>query len=389
METVCVIAVILGVAVLQVLLFLKHKKDAASLSERLDKGLSSIVDDCNRLLTSQTTLTTSAITSATATLSSQSAEMQQTTRRETEAKIQLINEGILKNIGVLKSAVEEALKSGRTEQAEALQKTFGSFEGSLETLRKSVADRLTGIGETAGQIVSASKDIQSLNAILRNPQGRGLFGESQLESILGNVFGNSGLYARQHVIEGNEKVDTVVFIDADKTRMIGIDSKFPLANAMPLLTGDIEPADKPAKRKLFDSDVLKRAEEISSRYIRPPKTEDFAIMFVPSESVYSLICENSSLLDRLGKMKVTLASPTTLAALLRVILSNISREKMARHADDLFKELSKISKDLERFNEDFGLLGRHLANASSKYGDVEKSARQFSDHVDKLKRGDS
>jgi len=147
METVCVIAVILGVAVLQVLLFLKHKKDAASLSERLDKGLSSIVDDCNRLLTSQTTLTTSAITSATATLSSQSAEMQQTTRRETEAKIQLINEGILKNIGVLKSAVEEALKSGRTEQSEALQKTFGSFEGSLETLRKSVADRLTGIGE--------------------------------------------------------------------------------------------------------------------------------------------------------------------------------------------------------------------------------------------------
>jgi DNA anti-recombination protein RmuC len=88
-------------------------------------------------------------------------------------------------------------------------------------------------------------------------------------------------------------------------------------------------------------------------------------------------------------MKVMLASPTTLAALLRVILSNISREKMARHADDLFKELSKISKDLERFNEDFGLLGRHLANASSKYGDVEKSARQFSDHVDKLKRGDS
>jgi DNA recombination protein RmuC len=384
-----IVSLIMAVIILQAVILLKKSKVNAVDTPYLDQSIAKLADNYAQLSNLQTQTTTAAITSATAALSSKSVEMQQSIKQETEEKIQVINQDILKNFNVIRGAVEEALKSGRTEQATAIQKTFGAFENSLETLRKSVADRLTGIGETAGQIVAASKDIQSLNAILRNPQGRGLFGESQLESILGNVFGNSGLYARQHVIEGNEKVDTVVFIDADKTRMIGIDSKFPLANAMPLLTGDIEPADKPAKRKLFDSDVLKRAEEISSRYIRPPKTEDFAIMFVPSESVYALICENSSLLDRLGKMKVTLASPTTLAALLRVILSNISREKMARHADDLFKELSKISKDLEQFNEDFGLLGRHLANASSKYGDVEKRARQFSDHVDKLKRGDS
>jgi DNA anti-recombination protein RmuC len=88
-------------------------------------------------------------------------------------------------------------------------------------------------------------------------------------------------------------------------------------------------------------------------------------------------------------MKVMLASPTTLAALLRVILSNISREKMARNADEIYKELSKISKDIERFNEDFNLLGRHLSNAMGKFGDVEKIAHQFSDHVEKLKKGDA
>lgn len=389
LETVCVLVAMAATIIVMVCFSMKNKKAASEISAHFDQGLARLTNDYATLLSTNTQMTTAAIVNATATLSGKSAELQESSKKEAQEKMQAINEDILKNMTTLKGIIEEALRSGRTEQARSLQDTFSAFEDSMNGLRNSVTQSLSGIGETSGQIMSASKDIQSLNAILRNPQGRGWFGEMQLESILGNVFGNSGLYIRQYVIEANEKVDTAVFIDSDKSRIIGIDSKFPLANAMPLMTGNLGPEERQARRKLFETDVIKRAEEISSKYIKPPKTEDFAVMFVPSESVYALICESNGLLERLGKMKVMLASPTTLAALLRVILSNISREKLAKNANDIYNELNKVAKDLNKFNDEFSLLGRHLSNASSKFSDAEKIARQFTEHVDKLKKGDA
>jgi DNA recombination protein RmuC len=311
--------------------------------------------------------------------------------KQTTESIQELRQELQKEVSTefreLKDNVQTTLSQGRTEQSAALAKATGALESRFSSLQKSIADNLTTLNTATGQVVSVSKDVQSLHNILKSPHGRGAFGEMSLEFLLGNMLGNTGMYQRQYTLDGNEKVDAAVFVNCEHTRVIGIDSKFPLANATPVLGGNPDPLSRAAYRKAFDNDVLRRAEEVRSKYIKPPKTEDFAFMFVPSESVFCLMLENAILYEKILSMKVYPVSPTTLLASLQIVLRNIQKEHISRNAEEIRKSLDLIAQDFGRFQKDFEILGGHIENSLTKYHNSEKDVSRLSLRFEELKRG--
>jgi len=374
METLlCVLQGIIAAGLLAVILLLI----------RIPKPLQSVDPDRLRSdLSSLQTNLSSIVTTSSVGLSKQTTESIQELKQELQKEV-------LTEFGKLKDNVQIELSQGRTEQGTALAKATSAIESRFSSLQKVITDNLTTLSTATGQVVSVSKDVQSLHNILKSPHGRGAFGEMSLEFLLGNMLGNTGMYQRQYTLDGNEKVDVAVFVNCERTRVIGIDSKFPLANATPLLNGTPDPLSKAAYRKAFDGDVLRRAEEVRSKYIKPPKTEDFAFMFVPSESVFCLMLENAILYEKVLSMKVYPVSPTTLLASLQIVLRNIQKEHISRNAEEIRKSLDLIAQDFLRFQKDFEVLGGHLENSITKYRNAEKDVSRLSLRLEDLKKGPS
>lgn len=312
--------------------------------------------------------------------------------------------------------INDDLSRGRQEQLDRLDKATAALQGRFEQLQKAtetklgeirgevekrltetvdqnlknfsaVAEKLTQLHEAAGQMVSLSKNVGELKTILQSPKARGAFGELTLEHMLAELFGgDTEIYATQHELDSHERVDAAIFIEPGKRCCVCIDAKFPLSNAQPLLEGQLSEADTRRCEKDFARDVLARAQEIASKYIRPPATLDFAFMFVPAESVYYLLLRNSQLHEQLLAMRVVPTSPNAFYAYLRAMAYAFRGRKLQHEARHVLTLIEQIAKDFSVFAEDFRVLGKHLSNAKSKWDEAAQEMDRFSERIIGVKR---
>lgn len=246
-------------------------------------------------------------------------------------------QSIERNIQLINEKVENRLTKG--------------FETTQEVFNK-VIKQLTIVNEAQKQMEKLSTDVISLNHLLSDKKTRGIFGETQLYHILENVFGKSSLlYETQKTLSNKNIVDALIYMPEGHGN-IPVDSKFPLENYKKMLDKTIDIVTQQEGEKLFKQDIKKHIDDISSKYLIVNETAKFALMFVPSEAIFSEIADrHDDLVNYAQKKNVWLTSPNTLIYMLttlQIIIKDLERNK---HAESMIKEVEKLGVEFKRLKE--------------------------------------
>jgi DNA recombination protein RmuC len=264
---------------------------------------------------------------------------------------------------------------------QSLQNTTNSISqnlGNAANIFGSVKESLGRLEGSNQQLIAISKDIASLQDILRAPKLRGQIGETLLENLLAQVLPQRN-FSMQHQFKTTaDTVDAVIKIGE---RLVSVDAKFSLENFQKMAAADDEAA-KSGFGKKFIQDIKNRIDEIATKYILPQEnTYDFALMYIPAENVYYEVIIKEDLFSYSVSRHVIPVSPNTMYAYLQVICLGLKGLKIEENAKEILKHLNMLSTEINKFKEDFDLLGKHLLNASQKYSDSSKRLERFSDKL--------
>ncbi|MES2634101.1 MAG: DNA recombination protein RmuC [Pseudomonadota bacterium] len=237
------------------------------------------------------------------------------------------------------------------------EKLQTTLETRLGESFKQVADRLEQVHKGLGEMQSLAQGVGDLQRVLTNVKTRGMFGEVQLEALLEQVLTNEQ-YAKQVETRprSNQRVDFAVKFpgrSADGTPVwLPIDAKFPRDDYERLLDAhdraDAAAADIAARA--LESRIRTEAKSIAESYLCPPHTTDFAILFLPIESLYAEVLRRPGLMDSLQRdYRVTLAGPTTLLAMLNSLHMGFRTLALEQQASEVWKVLGAVKTEFERY----------------------------------------
>lgn len=269
---------------------------------------------------------------------------------------------------------------------DAIQQRVGnslqeSTRQTLETMGK-VEKRLAVIDEAQKRMEHLGNDMATLNQILSNKQSRGAYGEIQLNDIVSDIMAPDD-YAFQAPLGNGRQVDCLLKLP-NPPGSIGVDSKFPLDGFQRLRGAEGREEREKAARQ-FRQDVLKHVRDIAERYIVVGETADQAIMFVPSEAVYAEIHASfADVVSESFRLRVFLASPTTLMALLNTIRSVLKDARMREQAGMIQTELMKMMKDVDRLGDRVDKLQKNFDTAYNTVRDVRISTDKISSKVGRI-----
>ena len=271
--------------------------------------------------------------------------------------------------------------------SEQMEKSRQASERATLTVHQQVQNftqGMTQLHEGLKGMHDSVKSVVSFQDLFRNPKLRGQWGEMSLEASLAQYFPKDR-YIIQHYFSSGEAVDAALRLPNDI--LLPIDSKFNWDNFQKLVNADND-IHKDGYRKLFYSDVKKKIDEISSKYILPAEgTTDFALMFVPAETVYYEIINNMKdvdVADYARKKKVILVSPNTFALSVSAIQHWYRDVHINQKTQSIIKKLEGIVADSAKLADNFRKLGGHLSNAQSAYEDSEKRLSLMTDRVSKV-----
>ena len=256
----------------------------------------------------------------------------------------------------------------------SLDSTKDTINSSLSLNTKDISDRLLHATEVigdlkkeAGAFSEVSRSMQALQDYLRSPKLRGNIGEMVLKDLISQMFPASS-FVLQHTFKSGNIVDAIIKTDAG---LLPIDSKFPMENFQKMMstTGKVEQA---SLRKLFARDIRAHVTAISKKYILPQEnTLDFALMYIPSESVFYEVASDPGLMEFSRIARVYPVSPNTLYAALQTILLSFEGKKIEQKAKEVFKIMRAVQKDFSKTSDSMTTLGGHLTNAYNKFSDVQ------------------
>lgn len=254
-----------------------------------------------------------------------------------------------------------------------------------------VQNRLGKLAQTNEQILGISKNIASLEDMLRAPKFRGGMGELFLGDLLAQIMPPEH-YTLQYRFKSGEIVDAVVRL-GDK--LVPVDSKYPLENFKKLTAAENE-LEKTAASKQFVRDVKKHVDAIAAKYILPDEdTYDFALMYVPAENIYyetiikdsSSDTENHPSLTYCLSKKVIPVSPNSFYAYLRTILLGLRGMQVEARAGEILADLNRLRIDFEKFGAQFELIGTHVDNAAKKFDEAAKSLGKLEVKLQQIETG--
>lgn len=258
--------------------------------------------------------------------------------------------------------LQEGSKEDRKVLLNSLQKNTQALNERLDNAARVIAQVQRNIGEMS-EIGRGMKDLQEF---LRSPKLRGNIGEQVLKEILAQMLPKQSFHL-QYTFKSGDKVDAAI---KTASGIIPVDSKFPLENFRKMMAAESE-TEKRKLKKDFVNDVRKHIRVISSKYILTEEgTIDYALMYVPSESVYYEIVNDPEIFDYAGKNRVLPVSPMTFYAYMKAILMSFEGQKIETRARQILQAIRAIQKDYNKVEENLGILGRHLTNAYNQMSNV-------------------
>ncbi len=279
--------------------------------------------------------------------------------KNTDAKFEALKTSNDQKLGEIKTVVDEKLQKTLNER----------FTQSFETVSKSLASVQQGLGE----MKELASDVGDLKSVMTNVKTRGGLGEIQLESILAEILPKT-LWERQYRISPakNEAVDFVVKLpgSGETPVLLPIDSKLPVEDYKRLVAansaGNREEAAK--ARKSLEARIKEEAKDISDKYIKPPLTTDFALMYLPFEGLYAEVTE-SELHETLRRdYRVNVTGPSTVAAFLNSLQLGFRTLEIQKRSGEVWRTLGAVKTEFEKFG---GLLEKTQKKLNEASGDLE------------------
>lgn len=301
----------------------------------------------------------------------------------------LINESVARSraeqtqsLETIRSSMEKSITALREENAKKLDEMRGVVDEKLQsTLEKRIAEsfklvseRLENVHKSLGEMQSVATNITDLKRVLTNVKARGTWGEVQLGNLLENMLAPEQ-YARniKPKPRGNEIVEFAIKLpgrdgENGKPVWLPIDSKFPKEDYERIVdaaqNADADALERAAKQ--LASTVEKCARDIRDKYIAPDYTTDFAVLFVPTEGLYSEILRRPGLAEKIQReYRVMVAGPTTFAALLTSLQKGFQTLAIQKNSAKIADTLRAVQKDFDTFGELLEKVGKKLSEAQS------------------------
>lgn len=315
------------------------------------------------------------------------ANVTQSTQQALAAQAQSTQQGLAdvkqstaKSISDLRLANAESIKEMKQDNAVQLDKMRQTVDEKLSaTLEqrfnqsfKIVNDRLEEINRTFGELQNLQTGVNDLNRIFKNVKTRGTWGEVSLESLLSQILAPEQYAKQVRIKRGSEDmVDFVIRMPGktDEEVWLPVDAKFPVEDYARLVEASEkgDPDGVESASKALAQRVKAEAMSIRDKYIAPPKTTDFAIMYLPTESLYAEVLRREGLVEDIqNKFRIVVCGPTTIAALLNSL-------QMGFKSVAIEKRSTEIGKLLQGFMTDFAMFTKLLQQTGDKIDGVRKT----------------
>src|SRR4051812_6824689 len=281
--------------------------------------------------------------------------------------------------------LREGMNKQLTEQLGTSNKQMQAQFAASAKIIADVTQKLTELERTNKSVGDVAGELKTLQNVLQNPKQRGVLGEYYLDQILKNLL-PPGTYELQYRMGEGLTVDAVIKLD---DKLLPIDSKFSLENYNRLI--DAKPEERPALERAFKEDLKRRIDE-TAKYINTDKgTLDQALMFIPSEAIYYDLLANKvgtagvsgrNLMQYAAKdKKVTIVGPSTLSAMLQVIVQGLHSVEIHKDTEKIRKNIEQLSKHLMAHNGYMqklgGSLGTTVGHFNATYKELGKIDRDI------------
>lgn len=310
-------------------------------------------------------------------------QIQESTEKRLREDSKNVNETILNGLKSIQEATDKKLSDIQHNMDEKLDKNLHT---RLDESFRQVGERLESLYRSLGELKSLENGVTSLNKTLSNVKARGVYGEMALENLLANILDKSQYEVNVATRSGSsERVEFAVKIPDKENKgyiYLPIDSKFP-ADIYGKVLQAAENADvdnlKVAIQELKVR-IRKEAMTIRDKYIAPPSTTDFAIMFLPTEGLYSEVLRIDGLVEECQeKYKIVVAGPTTLTAILNSLSVGFKYLTVNKKSEEIMKTLGNFKSQFEKFND-------LILKTQNKITDAQKAAEKLRDRSDMIQR---
>ena len=299
-----------------------------------------------------------------------------------------LNKQTTEGLKDIRTTIESQLKEVREDNTKQLTEMRHTVDEKLQTTLekrlgesfKQVSERLEQVHKGLGEMQTIATGVGDLKKVLSNVKTRGVLGEYQLANILEQLL-TPDQYAQNVATKKGSQAHVEYAIKlpgkaSDKEVWLPIDSKFPI-ESYDLMQQAFEQGDKvlieAAQKQLLKS-IESFAKDISSKYIDPPHTTDFAIMFLPVESLYAEVLRHPGLFEVLqNKYRITVTGPTTLSALLNSLQMGFRTLAVQKRSSEVWDILQGVKTEFDKFSDHLEKVDKHLSTASKSLYDLRNT----------------
>ncbi|MGV3011136.1 DNA recombination protein RmuC [Streptococcus thoraltensis] len=289
-------------------------------------------------------------------------------RDRSDKRLDIITKQLMTTVREMQDSNEKRLEQMRLTVEEKLEKTL---QTRLQSSFDSVSKQLESVNQGLGEMKSVAQDVGTLNKVLSNTKTRGILGELQLGQIIEDIL-TENQYEREFatVPNSSERVEYAIKMPGASQGdyvYLPIDSKFPLEDYYRLEdayeTGD--KAEVERYRKALLSSIKRFAKDINQKYIKPPETTNFGVLFLPTEGLYSEVVRQAAFFDSLRRDEnIVVAGPSTLSALLNSLSVGFRTLNIQKNADDISKVLGNVKLEFDKFGNMLVKAQKQLSTAS-------------------------
>jgi DNA recombination protein RmuC len=275
-------------------------------------------------------------------------------KKEIEAKLKEIRETVENKLSNIQEDNHKKLEEMRKTVDEKLQE---SVEKRFNESFKLINERLEAVHKGLGEMQNLANGVGDLKKVLTNVKTRGTFGEVQLGVILEQFLSPEQYVKNEHPDDDRKVVEFAIKLPGKNSDgeavLLPIDSKFPIEDYQRLLDAYDNQIDMIEHiGKQFENSVKKCAKDISEKYIKPPKTTDFAILFVPTEGLYAEILRRPGFMEMLQQdFRVIIVGPTNLVALLNSLQMGFRTLAIEKRSSEVWKILGAVKTEFGKFNK--------------------------------------
>jgi DNA recombination protein RmuC len=294
-------------------------------------------------------------------------------------------------LDMLREAVEQrllAIQADNTRQLDQMRATVdeklqGTLEKRLGESFKQVSERLEQVSRGLGEMQSLAAGVGDLKRVLTNVKTRGTWGEVQLGAMLEQVLTPDQYAANVAVKEGGERVEFAIKLpgrgeDGEEVVWLPIDAKFPVEDYQRLMDAeekaDAESVEGAAKQ--LEARIRQCAGEICGKYLNPPKTTDFGILFLPTEGLFAEVIRHTGLVEFVQReCRVVIAGPTTLWALLNSLQMGFRTLAIQKRSGEVWNLLSAVKTEWTKYGDVLTKVQKKIHEASETIEQAQTRTR--------------